>query len=66
MADRVSTRIALAFLAVGLAATLAVGGGLFVSLRTLHRDETVSTLGDIAQPVAARVRVGGLVADLGA
>ena len=65
MVDRVSTRIALAFIAVGLAATLAVGGGLFVSLRTLHRDEAISTLGDIAQPVAARVRVAGLVADIG-
>jgi signal transduction histidine kinase len=65
MADRVSTRIALAFVAVGLVATLAVGGGLFVSLRTLHRDEAISTLGDIAQPVAARVRVAGVVADLG-
>ena len=64
MADRVSTRIALAFVAVGLVATFAVGGGLFVSLRNLHRDETISTLGDIAQPVAARIRVAGLVADL--
>jgi signal transduction histidine kinase len=64
MPDRVSSRIALAFATVGLVATLAVGAGLFVSLRQLHRDETISTLGDIAQPVAARVRLAGAVSEL--
>ena len=64
MADRVSARIALAFAAVAVVATIAVGGGLFVSLRDLHREQTISTLGDIAQPVAARVRVAGVLADL--
>ncbi len=64
MPDRVASRIAAAFVAVGLVAVLAVGGGLFVSLRGLHRDAALATLGDIAQPVAARVRQPGAVADL--
>ena len=64
MPDRVAARIAAAFVAVGLVAALAVGGGLFVSLRSLHRQAALATLGDIAQPVAARVRVAGAVADL--
>ncbi len=64
MPDRVASRIAAAFVAVGLVAVLAVGGGLFVSLRSLHRQAALATLGDIAQPVAARVRQAGAVADL--
>jgi signal transduction histidine kinase len=64
MPDRVSTRIALAFAAVGLVAALAVGAGTFVALRDLHRDATISALGDVAQPVAARVRAAGAVAEL--
>lgn len=64
MPDRVSTRIALAFAAVGLIAALAVGAGTFVALRDLHRDATISSLGDVAQPVAARVRTAGAVAEL--
>lgn len=64
MPDRVASRIAAAFVAVGLVAVLAVGGGLFVSLRSLHHQAALATLGDIAQPVAARVRQTGAVADL--
>ncbi len=64
MPDRVASRIAAAFVAVGLVAVLAVGGGLFVSLRSLHHQAALATLGDIAQPVAARVRQTGTVADL--
>ena len=60
MPDRVSSRIAAAFVTVGLVAVLAVGAGLFVSLRSLHQEATISTLGDIAQPLAARIRpLGG-------
>lgn len=64
MPDRVASRIALAFIAVGLITTLAVGAGLFVALRELHREAAISALGDIAQPIATRVRLAGAVADL--
>jgi signal transduction histidine kinase len=64
MPDRVSSRIAVAFAVVGLVAALAVGGGLFVALRTLHQEATISALGDVAQPVLARVRTVGAVAEL--
>jgi two-component system OmpR family sensor kinase len=64
MPDRISSRIALAFAAVAIVATLAAAGGLFVSLRNLHREQSISTLGDIAQPIATRVRRQGLAANL--
>jgi two-component system sensor histidine kinase BaeS len=64
MPDRVSSRIALAFAIVGLVAALAVGAGLFVGLRTLHQEATISSLGDIAQPVLARLRAVGALAEL--
>lgn len=63
MPDRVSSRIAAAFVAVGLVAVLAVGAGLFVSLRSLHQEATINSLGDITQPIAARARALG-AADL--
>ena len=59
MPDRVPSRIAAAFIAVGLVAVLAVGAGLFVSLRSLHQDATASSLGDIAQPIVTRARALG-------
>lgn len=64
MPDRVSSRIAIAFAVVGLVAALAVGAGLFVGLRTLHQEATISSLGDLAQPVLARVRAVGALAEL--
>src|SRR3990172_10427478 len=64
MPDRVSSRIAVAFVAVGLVAALAVGAGLFVGLRTLHQEATISALGDVAQPVLARIRTIAAVAEL--
>ncbi|MBF8289736.1 MAG: histidine kinase [Chloroflexi bacterium] len=64
MPDRVSSRIAVAFAVVGLVAALAVGAGLFVSLRTLHQEATISALGDVAQPVLARVRAVTAVTEL--
>jgi signal transduction histidine kinase len=64
MPDRVSSRIAVAFAIVGLVAVLVLGGGLFVSLRSLHRETTISGLGDLAQPLVARVRAVGAVADV--
>ncbi|HET9436402.1 MAG TPA: HAMP domain-containing sensor histidine kinase [Candidatus Limnocylindrales bacterium] len=64
MPDRVSSRIAVAFVVVGLVAALAVGAGLFVGLRTLHQEATISALGDVAQPVLARVRAVAAAAEL--
>ncbi len=64
MPDRVSARIAVAFAAVGLVVALAVGAGLFVGLRTLHQEATISSLGDVAQPVLARVRAVSVLAEL--
>lgn len=64
MADRVSSRIAVAFVIVGLVAALAVVAGSFVGLRTLHQETTISRLGDVAQPVLARVRAVAARAEL--
>ena len=64
MPDRVSSRIAVAFAVVGLVAALAVGAGLFVGLRTLHQEATLSALGDVAQPVLARIRTITAAAEL--
>ena len=64
MPDRVSARIAAAFAIVGLVAVLAVGAGMFVSLRSLHQESTISGLQDLAQPVLAKVRTVGALAEL--
>src|SRR3989304_9674852 len=64
MPDGVSSRIAVAFAAVGLVAALGVGAGLFVGPRTLHQEATISALGDVAQPVLARIRTISAVAEL--
>ncbi len=55
MRDRLSARIAIAFAVVGLAVLVATGAGLFVVLRGLHQSATEATLGDIAQPIVARL-----------
>ena len=64
MPDRVSARIATAFAIVGLVAILAVGAGMFLGLRSLHEEATISGLGDLAQPALARVRTVGALAEL--
>lgn len=64
MLDRVPVRIAIAFVAVGVATTLAVGAGLVVTLRELHRDATQAALADVAQPLVARFRLAAGAADL--
>jgi signal transduction histidine kinase len=64
MLDRVPVRIGLAFAVVGLATLLAVGAGLFVTLRELHRDVTRASMADIAQPLVAKVRLVTVPADL--
>lgn len=64
MPDRVSARIATAFAIVGLVAVLAVGAGMFVSLRSLHQEATIASLDDLAPPVLARVRAVGALAEL--
>lgn len=57
MFDRVAVRIGLAFAAVGMATTLAVGAGLVVTLRELHREATQAAMADVAQPLVARLRL---------
>jgi hypothetical protein len=64
MLQRVSVRIAAAFIVVGLATTLAVGAGLVVTLRELHREATRAAMADVAQPLVARVRLAAGTADL--
>lgn len=64
MIDRVSVRIGLAFAIVGLATVLAVGVGLVVTLRELHREAVQAAMADVAQPVVVRLRLAGGVADL--
>jgi signal transduction histidine kinase len=64
MLDRVSVRIGLAFAVVGLVTMLAVGAGLVVTLRDLHRDATRAAMADIAQPLVARIRLVATPADL--
>jgi signal transduction histidine kinase len=64
MLDRVSVRIGLAFAVVGLTTMLAVGAGLFVTLRELHRDATRAAMADVAQPLVARIRLVAVPADL--
>jgi signal transduction histidine kinase len=64
MPDRVSARIAVAFAVVGPVVALTVGAGLFVGLRTLHEEATIGSLGDVAQPILARVRAVSAVSEL--
>lgn len=64
MPERVSARIAAAFAIVGLVAVLAVGAGMFVSLRSLHQEATISGLDDLAPPVLAKVRAVAALAEL--
>jgi len=64
MLDRVSARIGLAFVLVGLATVLAVGAGLVVTLRELHGEATQAAMADVAQPLVGRLRLAGGVADL--
>jgi len=49
-------RIALAFGVLIVATWIAVGGALFVVLRSLHSDATSSTLVDVATPIVAQAR----------
>lgn len=50
-------RIALAFIGLGLAIWLAVGGTLFLVLRGLHGEATIARLTDVAVPLVAQVRL---------
>lgn len=64
MIDRVSVRIGLAFTIVGLTTVLAVGAGLVVTLRQLHREATQAAMADVAQPLVARLRPAAGTPDL--
>jgi signal transduction histidine kinase len=49
--DRLATRIAIAFVAIGLVTLIGVGAGLFVALHDLHAEAARSALGDVLQPL---------------
>src|SRR5689334_22530650 len=49
-------RLLAAFAVLALAITLAVGGALFVALRGLHQEATLSTLSDVVGSVLPQVR----------
>ena len=56
MLDRLSTRIALAFMAVALVTLAAVGATLFVALRSLHADAATAALSRTTQPLVFQLR----------
>jgi len=64
MLDRLAVRIGVAFVAVGLATTLAVGAGLLVTLREMHREATQAAMADVAQPLVARFRLASGAVEL--
>jgi two-component system, OmpR family, sensor kinase len=57
-------RIVLAFVIVGLASLLAVGGGLFVVLRGLHQEAAESSLVDQVETLLPQVRSQAVAGDL--
>lgn len=56
MLDRLSTRIALAFMAVVLVTLAAVGATLFVALRSLHAEAATAALSRTTQPLVFQLR----------
>lgn len=56
MLDRLSARIALAFVAVALVTLAAVGATLFVALRTLHAEAATAALSRTTQPLVFQLR----------
>ncbi len=56
MPRALSWRIGLAFVVLAIATWIAIGGALFVVLRSLHADATYSTLTDVATPLVAQAR----------
>ncbi len=56
MPRTLSARISIAFAAITLAIVIAVGGALFVVLKTLHTEQASSGLADIGQTLLAQSR----------
>ncbi len=56
MPRSLTARISLAFAAITLAIVVAVGGALFVVLKTLHTEQASSGLADIGQTLLAQAR----------
>ncbi len=64
MFRRLSTRIGLAFAAVAFATLVATGATLFVILRGLHADATISALTQTSQPLVFQLRTAAAQGDL--
>lgn len=64
MPRRLSARIALAFTAVAFATLVATGATLFVVLRGLHADATISALTQTSQPLVFQLRTAAAQGDL--
>ncbi len=64
MPDRLSTRIALAFVGVALVTVVATGATLFVALRGLHQDAALAALSQTSQPLVFQLRAAALTGDL--
>lgn len=64
MPDRLSTRLALAFIGVALVTVIATGATLFVALRGLHQDAAIAALSQTSQPLAFQLRAAALSGDL--
>jgi signal transduction histidine kinase len=62
--DRLSTRIALAFIGVALVTVVATGATLFVALRGLHQDAEIAALSQTSQPLVFQLRAAALSGDL--
>jgi signal transduction histidine kinase len=64
MIHRLSSRIALAFAAVAVVTMLAVGGTLFVALRSLAADAATAALAQTSQPLVFQLRAATLTGNL--
>ena len=64
MIDRLSARIALAFVAVAVVTLVAVGATQFVALRQLHADAATASLAQTTQPLVFQLRAATLAGDL--
>lgn len=64
MLNRLSSRIALAFVAIAFVTVLAVGAALFVALRSLHEESATAALAETSQPLVFQARAAAAGGDL--
>ncbi len=64
MVHRLSSRIAIAFAAVAVVTMIAVGGTLFVALRSLNADATTAALAQTSQPLVFQLRAATLTGNV--